>query len=121
MPTTTFTGPHGAREATEAGVPDAALRGLVASRIRRLLRAGGIDPGEVTCRIEHEAAALRVTLEVPRPVSTSVQNALKVRVLDAIGGLGENMGQVKVTVEPPRQPSPALAIVNAGREWDGRE
>lgn len=102
-------------------MPDAALRGLVASRIRRVLRAGGIDPGEVTCRIEHEAAALRVTLEVPRAVSTSVQNALKVRVLDAIGGLGENMGQVKVTVEAPRQPSPALAIVNAGREWDGRE
>lgn len=113
--------PHGSREATEVVVPDAALNGLVASRIRRLLRAGGIDPGEVTCRIEHEATALRVTLEVPRAVSIPVQNSLKVRVLDAIGGFGENMGQVRVTVEPQRQPSPALAIVNAGSEWDGGE
>lgn len=80
--------------------PDEAIRRLVTARIRRLLIAGGIDPREVTCRIDHEAAALRVTLGVPEPVPSPVQHALKVRVLDAIGALGQNVGQVKVTVEP---------------------
>lgn len=107
--------PH---QPSEIAVPDATIRGLVASRIRRLLLAGGLDPEEVTCRIDHEPAALRVTLEVPEPVSSAVQYALKVRVLDAIAALGENMGQVKVTVEPQTRPSSGRAPADPGHAWD---
>lgn len=86
-------------ERSEVALLDHALRRLVASHTRMLLLAGGIDPDDVGCRVEHEAWGLRVAVVLPEPVPTSIEHALKVRVLDAVGALGQNMGRVSVAVE----------------------
>lgn len=82
-----------------------ALRLLVAPRIRLLLLAGGIHPAEVVCRVDHVATSLRVVLELPVPVPISIQQALTVRVLDAVGALGQTVGRVTVSVEASVPPS----------------
>jgi hypothetical protein len=74
------------------------LEGLIRDRIARLTATLGVDPSEVVCRFLPEPGALRVDLTVPGPIEPRMQQALAVRVLDAVRATGRTYGQVDVDV-----------------------
>jgi hypothetical protein len=77
------------------------LRDQVRAKVAPLLQNAGIDPGSVACDVERTGPALSVRLDVPVAVSTAVEQALGVRVLDAIRSSPHTFGQVHVQVRPP--------------------
>jgi hypothetical protein len=75
------------------------LREDIARRIGPVCEASGVSSGEVTCRFEAEGPRLRIVMEGP-PVERSVEQAIAVRVLDAVRAAGRTFGQVDVKYEP---------------------
>lgn len=84
-------------EAVERGFD--ALRSAIADRVRAVLRGAGVDPAAVSSTISYEHPRLTVVLRGP-VVTTPVQQALGVRVLDAVRGSDRTYGQVDVAYEP---------------------
>jgi hypothetical protein len=76
------------------------LRTLIRHRITRLAAAAGTSANEVTCRIEPTGNDLQVDLYAPVPLDPRMQQALAVRVLDAVHASGRTYGQVDVNVHP---------------------
>lgn len=74
------------------------LRALIIDRIGRLVGGVGVDPTDVVCHVESEPAGIRVDLTVPVPIERSLQQAIAVRVLDAVRATPRNHGQVNVDV-----------------------
>jgi hypothetical protein len=77
------------------------LRENVRTKILPLLAAAGVDPALVGCDVEPDAFALNVHLDVPVVVDTALEQALGVRVLDAVRASGRTYGQVHVQVHHP--------------------
>lgn len=68
-------------------------------RVASPLLAGlGLSPHEVACRVEPDAARLHVHFDVPLVVGPGVEQALAVRVLDAVRTAGRTYGAVGVSV-----------------------
>jgi hypothetical protein len=57
-----------------------------------------LSPHEVACRVEHDAASLHVRFDLPLAVGPSIEQALAVRVLDAVRTVGRTYGAVGVSV-----------------------
>ena len=76
----------------------APIRRAVQARIGRLLHTQAIDPEAVSVRFEADRGALDVHLDLPVVVRRSVEQALAVRVLDALRGTGRTFGRVDVHV-----------------------
>lgn len=78
------------------------LRDDVRTKIGPLLHAAGLDPSEVGCDVQPAGSALDVHLDVPVAIDSSLEQALGVRVLDAVrsGGRG-TYPQVHVQVHHP--------------------
>ena len=70
-------------------------------RIAVLLASAAIDPATVGCRIESDVNRLDVHLQLPIAVSRGVEQALAVRVLDAVRDTGRTFGKVDVHVHAP--------------------
>lgn len=79
------------------------LRPRVLARISRLLAAAAIDPAGVACTLEGDVSTLTVILELPVPVSGGLEQALGVRVLDAVHSSGLTFGTVAVVVRGPQR------------------
>lgn len=75
------------------------LREDIARRIRPVCDAADLHAGDVTCRVEADGAQLRIVMGGPA-VPRSVEQALAVRVLDAVRAAGRTFGQVDVTYDP---------------------
>jgi hypothetical protein len=84
-------------ERAAAGSFDA-LKAEIARRTRALLTGAALAPDQVTCRVEPDHSALRVELWVDGPVDRHLQQALAVRVLDAVRSDGRTFGPVDVEV-----------------------
>ncbi len=85
--------PNGYDPSTEA------LRLAVLARVRRTLAdAAGVD-----CTIVPDGPRLRVCLTGP-PIDHRVEQALAVRVLDAVRSMDRTFGQVDVQYTPARAP-----------------
>lgn len=74
------------------------LRALIRERITRLVSSVGTTAKETTCRIEPIGFDLQVDLHVPVPLDRRVQQALAVRILDAVHASGRTYGQVDINV-----------------------
>jgi hypothetical protein len=83
---------------------ETALGEQILARVDTLLVAAGVEPGEVSCRVEHAGLRTRVVFSGPLP--DGLQSALSVRALDAVRAVGRTFGQVDVAVEPAvREPA----------------
>jgi len=87
----------GACAKAAAGAFDA-VRIEVQGRIARLLGTHGIESAQVPIRFEPDRGGLDVHLDLPVPVPRGVEQALAVRVLDGIRGVGRTFGRVDVHV-----------------------
>jgi hypothetical protein len=90
--------------ATCEAVAAAAGRGLrtdVLRRIETIVEGIGARPDAVECRLEHRGGGLRVHLDLPVDVGTGVEQAIAVRVLDAIRAGDRTVGAVDVSVHGP--------------------
>src|SRR5262245_44068137 len=74
------------------------LRAEILDRITVLLRSVRIRPDQVVCRFDTDGAALRVALDVPTEVDRHLEQALAVRVLDAVRTSPRTFGEVNVKV-----------------------
>jgi hypothetical protein len=72
-------------------------------RIAALLTSVAIDPASIRCRIEPSGHRLDVHLELPVVVTRGMEQALAVRVLDAVRSSGRTFGNVDVHVHPMLQ------------------
>ena len=63
-----------------------------------LLTGLGLSPQEVACRVEPDAARLHVRFDLPLAVGPGIEQALAVRVLDAVRTVGRTYGAVGVSV-----------------------
>jgi len=84
-----------------------ALRPLyrnIAARISALVNASAVDPGNVHCHIESDGHHLDVHLDLPVPVARGIEQALAVRVLDAVRDTGRTFGRVDVHVHTSDAP-----------------
>ena len=84
-------------EAAEHGFDS--LRAGIKALTERSLLGAGVDPDSVDVTFHVDSPRLTVTLHGPS-VSPSVQQALGVRVLDALRAEPRTFGQVNVTYEP---------------------
>jgi hypothetical protein len=84
------------------------LRHAIVERIRPVSEAAGLDPESVACDIQRNGGALVVHLTVPIVVAADLEQAMAVRVLDAVRASGRTYGQVGVQVH-------ALPTFPAGR------
>jgi hypothetical protein len=57
-----------------------------------------VRPDQVSCQLESDGASLRVHLEVPAAVDRHTEQAMAVRVLDAVRAAPRTYGEVNVTV-----------------------
>ncbi len=80
----------------------------IAARISALLTSADIDRDDVGCRIEPDGSSLHVHLSLPVTVERSFEQALAVRVLDALRDTGPTFGHVDVHVHTP-DPTPEEA------------
>ena len=79
----------------------APARDAICRTLTPLLRAAGIDPTEMVCRIERAGTGLAVHVTLPTPVDTYVRNAIGVRALDALrANATKTLGNVSVFVHP---------------------
>lgn len=76
----------------------ATLRRRILQLVRPMLTGAGVLPTDVTCRIEPHGADLHVRFGLRDPVSRRVEQALAVRVLDAVRGGDQTYGHVSVSV-----------------------
>jgi hypothetical protein len=83
-------------EAVEAGF--ATLRHDIADRMAQVLDQAGVEPASVTCRFERDGTRLEVIVSGPE-VDRPVQQALGVRVLDAVRIGRRDWDQVTVTYD----------------------
>lgn len=74
------------------------LADLIRARVARLLTSAAVDPSEISCSFEETAMSLDVHLELPTAVARGVEQALAVRVLDAVRADGRTYGRVDVHV-----------------------
>jgi hypothetical protein len=74
------------------------LRSLVRDRIARLVGTVDVDPPDVVCRIDAVGPDLEIDLTVPAVLDKRLQQAIAVRVLDAVHASGRTYGQVDVNV-----------------------
>jgi hypothetical protein len=74
------------------------VRAEVQGRIARLLRTYSIEMTDVAIRFEPRRGGLDVHLDLPVAVPRGVEQALAVRVLDALRGSGRTFGRVDVHV-----------------------
>lgn len=84
-------------QAAEAGYEP--LRTEIRQRIGKVLAAAGLDPSSVDLGFRSDGLRLTVVLRGPE-VARSVQQALGVRVLDAVRATRRNHGEVDVTYAP---------------------
>lgn len=75
------------------------LRAGIRAKTERTLLSAGVDPDAVSVRFQADAPRLTIELHGPA-VSAAVQQALGVRVLDALRGEPRTYGQVNVTYLP---------------------
>ena len=79
-------------------------RGLRADVLRRtsaILTGVGAGPDDVGCRLEPRAGDLQVHLDLPVVVGAGVEQALAVRVLDAVRAGTRTAGTVDVSIHGP--------------------
>jgi hypothetical protein len=76
-----------------------ALRAGIRARTERVLVSAGVDPDSVEATFAFDAPRLTITLHGPA-VTPAVQQALGVRVLDALRADPRTYGQVTVTYDP---------------------
>jgi len=77
------------------------LSSSIHERIAALLTSGAIDRDRVQCRIEETGHRLDVHLDLPTAVTRGMEQALAVRVLDAVRSSGRTFGNVDVHVHRP--------------------
>jgi hypothetical protein len=85
-------------------VSEAALGELRREIVRRatpVLDSAGIGAATATCRLVPDGRQLTVHFDLPVAVSPAVEQALAVRVLDAVRGAGRTYGPVAVSVDTP--------------------
>jgi hypothetical protein len=70
----------------------------ITTRIAALLASVAIAPDDVRCHIDHDGDRLDVHLALPVAVTRGLEQALAVRVLDAVRGTGRTFGAVDVHV-----------------------
>jgi hypothetical protein len=87
--------------ACEAGAARALdeLRREIFRRVAPTLSAVGIPVCDARCTVEDVDLRLRVRFDLPAPVDRAVQQALAVRVLDALGSSRRTFGGVDVSVQ----------------------
>jgi hypothetical protein len=76
----------------------AVLHGDILRRIHPLSEAAGLDSAAFSCRFEPDGPRLRIVVCGPS-VGRSIEQALAVRVLDAVRASGRTFGQVDVGFE----------------------
>jgi hypothetical protein len=74
------------------------LQALIMDRIARLVAAAAMDPATVECSFEESPMALDVHLTLPSAASRGLEQALAVRVLDAVRTDPTTYGRVDVHV-----------------------
>jgi hypothetical protein len=74
------------------------LRTVMLERIRPVLAAAGIDPGGVACDLDRDGPTIEAHVTLPEPPDRRLEQALAVRVLDAIRASGRTYGHVGVQV-----------------------
>lgn len=84
------------REAADAA--DGPIRARIKDRIRRVATAARIEPSAIRCRLERNGPSLDVHLYLPATAAKGVEQALAVRVLDAVRSVGQTFGNVDVHV-----------------------
>lgn len=84
-------------EAVQLGLDP--LRPEIVARTSQVLAGAGVDPRQVQVAFELEPPRLTVRLRGPA-VSAAVEQALGVRVLDAVRAARRTFGQVDVSYEP---------------------
>ena len=83
---------------SSADIPTAEeLRRSILRRIRPVLHACGLGDHEVSCELSGDVAVLTVEIRGPRMLRT-VEQAIAVRVLDAVHAHGPTFGRVTVLV-----------------------
>ena len=75
-----------------------ALRREIVRRVTAVLAGAGIAARSTQCRLTNERGQLAVHFDLPTSVSPAVEQALAVRVLDAVRCEGRTYGPVHVTV-----------------------
>jgi hypothetical protein len=75
-----------------------ALRREIVRRVTAVLAGAGIAADPAQCRLTSERGQLAVHFDLPTSVSPAVEQALAVRVLDAVRCEGQTYGPVRVTV-----------------------
>lgn len=78
------------------------LRAGILDRIGPLVRTTGAHVDQVECGIVPDGSGLRVELRLPTRVSRHLEQALAVRVLDAVRSSGKTYGEVNVKVLGPQ-------------------
>jgi hypothetical protein len=74
------------------------LRADILERLSILLTGRGVRPDQVECRLIRHGQSLAVELEVPGVVDQRLQQAMAVRVLDAVRASHRTYGEVDVHV-----------------------
>jgi hypothetical protein len=82
------------------------VRDAILSRIGAVLMASGVDMSSVGCEIESRDQIAHVHITLPSACTSSVEQALGVRVLDALRSSGRTFGQVHVHVHGLREAVP---------------
>jgi hypothetical protein len=88
--------PDTARDTADTALGE--LRREVLRRAGPTLATAGIPVDRAECRIETETMRLHVRFDLPVAVTPGVQQALAVRVLDAVRSAGRTYPPVNVTV-----------------------
>ena len=82
----------------------APLRRAITDQIRALLDAAEVDREAVRQIIDTNGPSMVVHLHLPAPVSRSLEQALAVRVLDAVRSHGRTLGSIDVAIHAPAIP-----------------
>jgi hypothetical protein len=86
---------------TVAAAGGRALRADILRRIEAIVKGIGARPDAVDCRLEQRGGGLRVHLDLPVVVGPGVEQAIAVRVLDAVRAGDRTVGSVDVSVHGP--------------------
>ncbi|HET6951730.1 MAG TPA: hypothetical protein VFI47_15210 [Acidimicrobiales bacterium] len=83
------------------GAADRDLRASILRMASPVLSGLGVPEHDIACRVESENTRLRVHFDLPVSVGPGVEQALAVRVLDALRSGGRTYGAVGVLVHGP--------------------